>query len=206
MHSSDDLFQGLFGEAIDRRRFLKRTAGGVALLGLGALLPTGCSRYPKPAARLRFLNPREYAILSATAARLLGAEGAVGADADQIDVAANVDALLADWDTEVQGQLRTMLRVFEHGTYLFDLRRKRFTQLTAAKQDAYIAGWMNSTLGVRRVVFRALKLLVAAGFYQRPHAWTGIGYDGPWLGRVAASARLTPEAAVPLSLLTASRT
>lgn len=198
MHSSEDVLHSLFGERIDRRRFLQRTVSGIALLTVGSVLPAGCSRYPKPAVRLRFFDSREYAIINAVAERLLGVEGGIGAGADRIDVGANVDALVADWDAEAQGQLRTMLRVFEHGTYLFDLRRKRFTRLTADKQDEYLSGWMNSTLGVRRLVFRALKLLVAAGFYGDAHSWTRIGYDGPWLGRVAAAARLTPEPVTPL--------
>lgn len=205
MDSSDDLLQALLGEPIDRRRFLKRSASGMVLLSVGSLLPAGCSRYPKPVAPLRVFDPREYAILNALAERLLGVEGAIGAGTSQIDVGANVDGFVVNWDTEAQRQLRTMLRVFEHGTYLFDLRRKRFTRLTASKQDEYLAGWMNSTLGVRRVIFRALKLLVAAGFYREPRAWTPIGYDGPWIGRVDASARLSPEAATPLSSLPASR-
>ena len=206
MHSSDNLLQALFGEPIHRRRFLKGTISGVTLLTFGSLLPAGCSRYPKPAAKLRFLDPREYAILTAAAERLLGVEGAIGSAKDQIDVGANVDGLVADWDADAQRQLRTMLRVFEHGTYLFDLRRKRFTALTATKQDEYLAGWMNSTLGVRRVVFRALKLLVAAGFYQAPHAWTRIGYPGPWIGRIEASERAAPEPVAPLSSLPLGRT
>lgn len=206
MDESQDLLDALFGERLDRRRFLKRTAGGIALLGLGSLLPAGCTRYPKPPMRLQLLDPREYAIVNAVAERLLGAAGAIGSETDQIDVGANVDAVVAAWDDDAQGQLRTMLRVFEHGTYLFDLRRKRFTRLTAAEQDQYLAGWMNSTLGVRRVVFRALKLLVAAGFYSEPRSWTHIGYDGPWLGRVEAEARLSPEPVVPLSRLPMSRT
>lgn len=206
MHSSDDLLQALFGERIDRRRFLKRSGSGLVLLSLGSLLPVGCSRYPKPAAPLHFFDSREYAIMNAVAERLLGVEGTIGSEPDHIDVAANVDSLVVEWDAEAQGQLRTMLRVFEHGTYLFDLRRKRFTRLTAAKQDEYLAGWMNSTLGVRRIVFRALKLLVAAGFYREPRAWTPIGYDGPWIGRVAATARLSPETPTPLSSLPASGT
>ncbi|HVO25101.1 MAG TPA: gluconate 2-dehydrogenase subunit 3 family protein [Candidatus Margulisiibacteriota bacterium] len=206
MQGSDDVLDALFGERIDRRRFLKRSAGGIALLGFGSLLPAGCTRYPKPPTHLRFLDPREYAIINTLAERLLDAAGAIGAENGQIDVGVSVDAVVADWDTDAQGQLRTMLRVFEHGTYLFDLRRKRFTRLTAAEQDQYLAGWMNSTLGVRRVVFRALKLLVAAGFYREPRAWTPIGYDGPWLGRIDAAARLSAEPTVPLSSLPMGRT
>jgi hypothetical protein len=181
-----------------RRRFVKGCASGIALLGVGSLLPAGCRSYPKPQVPLRFFDPREYAIMNAVAERLLGAEGLVGPGAHQVDVAAQADAVVAAWDADAQGQLRTMLRVFEHGTYLFDLQRKRFTRLAPAEQDDYLAGWMNSTLGARRIVFRALKSLAAGGFYLDPRAWPRLGYDGPWLGRVEAAARVEPEVAVPL--------
>lgn len=189
---------------MERRRFLKGSVGGLALLGLGTVLPAGCRSYPKPAVSLRFLNPREYAIMNALADRLVDGRGSVGPGAERIDVAARVDALVADWDADAQGQLRIMLRVFEHGTYLFDLQRKRFTRLKAKQQDEYVAGWMNSTLGARRIAFRALKALAAAGFYQDPRTWAPLGYDGPWLGRIDASGRVQPEPATPASQLPAS--
>jgi hypothetical protein len=189
------------GEPMDRRRFLKGSLSGITLLGLAALLPAGCKRYPKPVVPLRFFNSREYATMNTAAQRLLGAPAAVGSGAEQIDVAAHVDSLVADWDAEAQGQLRMMLRVFEHGTYLFDLQRKRFTRLSPAHQDRYLAGWMNSTLGARRIVFRALKALAANGFYQDPRSWPPIGYDGPWLGRIAATPRVQPEPMAPLGVI-----
>jgi hypothetical protein len=205
MQTTDTALRALFGEPMDRRRFLKRSASGIALLSLGSLLPAGCRSYPKPAVSLRFFNAREYATMNAAADRLLGAAGNVGAGGERIDVAAHVDALVAQWDAEAQGQLRSMLRVFEHGTYLFDLQRKRFTRLSPGQQDQYLSGWMNSTLGARRIVFRAVKALAAGGFYQDPHAWPSIGYDGPWLGRRDAAARLQPEPASPLSAALAHR-
>jgi len=205
MHTADTALRALFGEPMDRRRFLKRSASGIALLGLGSLLPTGCRSYPKPAVPLRFFNAREYATMNAAAERLLGATGNIGAGGERIDVAVHVDALVAQWDAEAQGQLRSMLRVFEHGTYLFDLQRKRFTRLSPGQQDQYLSGWMNSTLGARRIVFRAVKALAAGGFYQDTHAWPSIGYDGPWLGRRDAAARLQPEPASPLSAALAHR-
>lgn len=204
MRGSADELQVLFGTPMDRRRFLKGSAGGVALLSLGSLLPSGCRSYPKPQVPLRFFNPTEYAIMNTVAERLLGAFGRIGASTGQVDVAAHVDALVVGWDAEAQSQLRTMLRVFEHGTYLFDLQRKRFTRLTAAQQDRYLDGWMNSTLGARRIVFRALKALAANGFYQDARVWRHLGYDGPWLGRVYAAGRVEPEAAIPLGRLPAS--
>ncbi|MFI5364308.1 MAG: gluconate 2-dehydrogenase subunit 3 family protein [Candidatus Binatia bacterium] len=201
MQSPERVLRELIGTPMDRRRFLKGSATGLALLGLGSVLPAGCSRYPKPQVPLKFFNPREYATVNAAAERILGVSGSIGAGADRIDVAAHVDPLIADWDAEAQGQLRTMLRVFEHGTYLFDLRRKRFTALAPEHQDRYLDGWMNSTLGARRIVFRALKALAATGFYQDPRAWVRLGYDGPWLGRLDAAGRVEPQPVTPLSAL-----
>ena len=190
---------------VGRRRFLQASASGVVLLGIGALLPNGCSRYPKPAVPLQFLNPREYAMLSVLAERLLGAAGVLGAGPDRIDVARNVDTLVAALDADLRAQLRSALRVFEHGTYLFDLRRKRFTGLASEQQQQYLAGWMNSTLGIRRTVFRVLKALVAAGFYQDPRTWPAVGYDGPWLGRITVDPRGAAEPLAPLDDVLAGR-
>ncbi|HVN84456.1 MAG TPA: gluconate 2-dehydrogenase subunit 3 family protein [Candidatus Binatia bacterium] len=193
--------QALIGVPIDRRRFLKGSAAGLVLLGAGSLLPSGCTAYPKPKTPLQFFSAKEYAVVNAAAERLLGATGQVGAGEEQIDIAGRLDAWLLTWDLDAQQQLRLMLRVFEHGTSLFDLQRKRFTRLSALDQDRYLDGWMRSTLGARRTVFRALKALASAGFYGAAPAWANIGYDGPWLGRVEATALLEHEAAVPLAKL-----
>jgi len=190
---------------VGRRRFLQASAAGVVLLGIGGMLPNGCSRYPKPVVPLRFLNPREYAMLSVLAERLLGVAGLLGSDPEQVDVGRNVDALVASLDADLRSQLRSALRVFEHGTYLFDLRRKRFTGLAPEQQQQYLAGWMNSTLGIRRTVFRVLKALVAAGFYQDPRTWPAVGYDGPWLGRIAVDPPVAAEPSVPLDDVLAGR-
>ena len=188
----------------DRRRFLTGGASSVALLAVGTLLPAGCRSYPTPEAELRVFDATEYAIMNAAAARLLGAPDRVGSDSGQIDVAANIDRLVAAWDVEAQRQLRTMLRLFEHGTYLFDLQRKRFTKLSADQQDLYLRGWMSSTLGVRRTVFRAIKALASLGFYPEPRVWRRLGYDGPWLGRVYVPGRSGAEpglSTVPLAAI-----
>jgi gluconate 2-dehydrogenase subunit 3-like protein len=201
MQAPNEILQVLLGECTDRRRFLKGSVSGIALLGLGAWLPIGCKSYPKPQVPLRFFNSREYAIMNTVAERLLNADGRIGPGTQQIDVAANVDAVVAGWDADAQRQLRTILRLFEHGTYLFDLRRKRFTHLSTAQQDRYLEGWMTSTLGARRIVFRTLKCLAAIGFYRDPRTWRRLGYDGPWLGRVYVAPRVQPEPAVSRSAL-----
>jgi len=195
------VLQELCGAPVNRRRFLKGSLSGLALLGVGSLIPAGCKTYPKPGVPLQFFDGREYAIMNAVAARLIGAPQRVGSGADHVDVAARVDGIVATWDAESRAQLRTMLRVFEHGTYLFDLQRKRFTRLAVTAQDEYLGGWMNSTLGARRIVFRALKALATTGFYSDPRAWRRLGYDGPWLGRVAATVRVDPEPLAPITAL-----
>ena len=194
-------FCTVLGSPLDRRRFLKGSAAGIALLGVGSLLPSGCARYPRPAATLRFFTAKEYAIVNQAAERLLDIPGGIGTSSEQIDVAARVDPWLAGWDPEVQQQLRIMLRVFEHGTSLFDLQRKRFTRLSGAEKDRYIDGWMRSTLGARRVAFRALKALSAAGYYSDPRSWQALAYEGPWLGRIQVPAYLEHEAPAALSTL-----
>lgn len=180
---------------ITRRSFLVRGAGGIALLALGTVLPAGCTRYPQPEPRLRFFTAKEYAIVNVLAARLLGV-AVSNAGGDGVDVAANLDRMVAGWDADVKRQLRLALRVVEHGTYLFDLERKRFTKLTEAQQNRYLEGWAASTLGARRVAFLGIKAMVSMGYYAT--AWDGLGYPGPWLGRIAVEPRLELEPAVPL--------
>jgi len=177
---------------VTRRVFLRTTFGGAVLLGVGAVLPSGCTRYPKPESKLVFFTAKEYAILNLLAARILGIAALATAEGG-VDVAANVDRLVVTWSADLKRQLRLVLRVVEHGTYLFDLQRKRFSKLTEEQQNRYLAGWASSTLGARRVAYLGMKALVATGYYAQD--WDGIGYGGPWLGRVEVQPRLEPEPA-----------
>lgn len=168
---------------LTRRRLLGTGFGGLFVLAFGAVLPTGCARYSATSRRLRFLTRKEFAVVTQAAVRILGIP-----DEEGEEIGTFVDDLLADLPPTSQGQARLMFRVVEHGTHLFDLKSRRFTRLAAADQDAYLRGWMESSLGARRLIFRALKTLAALGYYARPESWEGIGYDGPWLDRVEVGA------------------
>jgi hypothetical protein len=186
---------------LSRRSFLRQGIGGTALLAAGALLPSGCTRYPKPPPSLSFFTAKEYAVLNLLAARMLGLpELHEGDEEGGVDVAANLDRLVAGWDADLKRQLRLALRVVEHGTYLFELQRKRLTKLSLAEQNAYLAGWAASTLGARRVAYLGFKALVSLGYYGT--TWSGMGYPGPWLGRLDVEPRLEPEGMVGISALT----
>lgn len=179
---------------LTRRRLLQTGLGGALLLAVGAVLPTGCARYSPIEQPLRFLTRKEYAVVTQAAVRILGLP-----DDAREEIGGFIDGLLAALPPTSQGQARLMLRVVEHGTHLFDLKPRRFTRLSPAEQDVYLRGWMESTLGARRVIFRALKTLAALGYYAQPSSFASIGYDGPWLGRVEATSPLIPEAPVDLA-------
>lgn len=179
---------------LSRRQLLRTGFGGVLLLGFGTLLPTGCQQYSPIGRPLRFLSRKEFAVVTRAAVRILGLPDERGDE-----IGGFIDTLLADLPPTTQNQARLMLRVVEHGTHLFDLKAKRFTRLSAAEQDTYLRGWMESSLGARRIVFRALKTLAALGHYAQPSAWEPIGYDGPWLGRVDAASQFVHEEPVPLA-------
>ncbi|MGH7856588.1 MAG: hypothetical protein ACREQY_04600, partial [Candidatus Binatia bacterium] len=153
----------LLEREIGRRGLLRSSVSGMALLGLGALLPSSCRSYPEPPVHLRFFSRDEYAVVQAIARAILGLE-----DDGDVDVAAEVDSLIARMEPSVQRDIHWMLRIFEHGTHVFDLKGKRFTRLSREDQEKYLQGWMTSSMGARRIVFRALKLLSALGYYRLP--------------------------------------
>ena len=194
--SSDDraaMLEALRAD-LTRRRLLQTGLGGALLLAVGAILPSGCARYSPTERPLRFLTRKEYAVVTQAAVRILGLP-----DEARENIGGFIDGLLAELPSTTQQQARLMVRVVEHGTHLFDLKPRRFTRLTPAEQDAYLRGWMESTLGARRVIFRALKTLAALGYYAQTSSFEAVGYDGPWLGRVEASAPFTHEEPVALA-------
>lgn len=174
--SLPELLEALEQE-IGRRSLLQASLSGLALAVIGGLVPSGCRSYPEPPVDLRFFSRQEYAVFQAIGRAVLGLDG------EGVDVALEVDRLVAGMDRAVQRDIRWILRIFEHGTHFFDLQGKRFTRLERPDQEKYLAGWMQSSMGARRIVFRALKLMATLGYYRLPQTWRAIGYDGPWLGR-----------------------
>lgn len=191
--AADEAAAAFFERTVGRRGFLTGSASGLLLLAVGSLLPIGCRGYPEPPVALHFFNAEEYAIFQGVARAILGLEEA------DTDVAAEVDRLVSHMSTAIKRDIRWMLRIFEHGTHIFDLQGLRFSSLSRKDQEQYLRGWMESSMGARRMVFRALKLLAALGYYGRADTWAAIGYDGPWLGRRAEERRFSYEKPLPLS-------
>ncbi|MEW6510632.1 MAG: gluconate 2-dehydrogenase subunit 3 family protein [Bacteroidota bacterium] len=166
-----------------RRRFLRRTLVGSAVLSTASLLPshgstmTGGGGNPLD---LKFFSTDEYHILRAAAERIVGAHAEDGPTATEINVALRADRFLAAADPEIQEQFHLLLTVMNHPffTFLFDFRLSAFVNMPAEDQDTYLEDWMTSPLGFRRQAFVGLKRLCMSMYYTDPRSWPGIGYDG----------------------------
>jgi len=172
---------------IDRRSFLRTTAGGTAAIALASLLPAGCSSdYPQAdsdKASLLVLTPKQYAVARAAAEAIL-----VGVPVSAAVVARRIDEELFLVGDPVRSDMQTVLGLFEHLTLLGGKLRK-FTDLTPAERLAYLQGWSRSRLKLRRGAYFALK-----GFVQY-FAWSDDAtrpltrFQGPWPERLNIPAK-----------------
>jgi hypothetical protein len=182
-----------------RRGFLKKTLGGVLLLGAASAVPvalrkTKLREAPKD---LRFFTPAEYSIWAAVAerivasdptpttaeeARLTGfAERPKAPGPSQIDVAAKADAFLAPLPEADAKDLKQLLALFDNALFSFVTGgpARPFTQMTAAEQDVQLHAWQTSRLAIRRTGFQAMKRLCSAIYWGSPQTWASVGYPGP---------------------------
>jgi hypothetical protein len=164
-----------------RRRFLLALASGAAVLG-GVVLSGQVGRYPmddETRRKLRVLSPKHFVILAAAARRILASDGAPAPSSDDIGVPAYVDGWLAEAAPEVQRDFGRLLGVIQHGTPLWSGKRRRFTDLTPAEQDAHLSSLGDSKLATLREGIGALKSLCMLGYYRDPRTWAVCGYEGP---------------------------
>ncbi|MSP63723.1 MAG: hypothetical protein EXR72_25935 [Myxococcales bacterium] len=169
---------------IDRRRFLRRTLLGGALLTLGGTIArhaTGYTLDPAIAARLRVLSHKEYLILAAICRRMLAPDEGGAVSPDEIEAALVIDGYLAGLPDAISSDVRALLHLVEHTPLLFDLRFSRFTHLDGAAQDAVLDGWATSRIDLRRRGFQALKALAMLGYYDDPRTFAILDYTGPML-------------------------
>ncbi|HEX5660434.1 MAG TPA: gluconate 2-dehydrogenase subunit 3 family protein, partial [Polyangiales bacterium] len=99
-----------------------------------------------------------------------------------LKVPEKIDAMLhASPDPLVVGQFTGALGMLENALSgaLFLERFRPFTGLDAAAQDAVLTDMRDSSVGVRRTVFRALTTTVWAIYWAEPDTWLRAGYGGP---------------------------
>jgi hypothetical protein len=163
---------------LDRRGFLRSTAGGGAAIALASLLPAGCAAdYPqaeRDGVSLKALSDKEYAVARAAAEALL-----VGVPVEPATVAAAIDAELAAVGEPVRGDMKTVLGLVEHLTFLGGHVR-RFTALDPADRLANLRGWSRSRFALRRGAFRAMLGFTSYFAYIRPETRAITRFPGAW--------------------------
>jgi hypothetical protein len=166
----------------DRRGFLRATSGGTAAIVLGSMLPAGCAAdYPQAAAdgtALEALTAKEYAVMRAAAEALL-----VDVPVNPAAVAAEVDRELAAVGEPIRGDMKTVLGLLEHLTFLGGHLRP-FTSLGTAERLAYLRGWGTSRFGLRRGAFQAVKSFVYYYAYSQDSTRPLTHFPGPWPERL----------------------
>lgn len=172
---------------LHRRDFLRTSALAVGLGSIARLRPVAAAQPPVADGSLRVLDPDQADLLAAIAERMVFSGDPSMPAVRQTNAIAIVDQSLQYADENIRQQVDWLLWLFDWGPPLFDLRLGRFRSLGPAGQDAYIRGWAESRFELRRLGFRALKNLSMLGYYTQNQTWKGIGYDGPWIGKAAAS-------------------
>ena len=166
---------------IDRRGFLRSSAGGGLAIGLAALLP-GCGReaaaFGVSGVELRSLTPKEFAVARAAAEALLP-----GLPVEPAAIAERLDYELWAVGGAIEEDMRTVLQLLEHLTLLGG-RLRRFTDLDPAERLAYLETWRDSRFNLRRAAFNAIRSFVYVFAYSDPAMWPATGFPGPWPGRI----------------------
>lgn len=176
------------GASVGPGRLSRRTvvkAFGAALLaaagGVGLVRSRG---YVKPpGATLLALSASEYAIVSAIASRIAATDGVDMPSAEEVGVARWVDGYVAAMDGPLRRDLLRLLQYVEQLAPTAVGYASRFTRLSAADQDAVLAGMEASRIPLLRGAFGALKGCIYLGYYRDSRTWKGLGYEGPLLGR-----------------------
>lgn len=176
--------------ALDRRTFL-RLAGVAAAAGL---VPTGCGGGQAPAegTTLALLSRRQYATLTAAAARLVGPRGASLIRERAVDPAAAADALLAR-SPQVGALVAQALTVLEFGVWPLLPKLRPFTALDGDAQDAVLRDCMTSSMELKQALFGGVRGIVMGAFYGQAATQALTRYPGPFgLGAITIADAMQP--------------
>ncbi len=69
------------------------------------------------------------------------------------------------------------LYLLEYGTLVFQGKPTPFTGLSLERRKAYVEGWMNSRLSLRRDLIKGVKGVCLTAYYSHPEVMKHIGYD-----------------------------
>ena len=170
------------GTGIDRRHFLKLTAGGMAslaVLGTSAQL-AGCSSAVAPAPGHAFLTPADLALF---AALLPVVNGEAFPDAATVrdEALRRIDLACISLDPPARAEARKLLDLLHWSLF----RRLAcgfsadWTTATPAELTAFLQRWRDSRMSLLNAGHRALVKLAGIGWWSQPASWPAAAYPGP---------------------------
>ncbi len=159
---------------LTRRQLLIRAAvASSALTFAGALVKFASYLKTPPGPGRTVLTAREEEILTAVLLAMFpGAHGMPRADVDAI--VPKIDDHLAHSDPDARLLTRTVLHVIEEQAIVF--QGGRFTNLDPAKQAEVIREWELTSVYVKKLAFRSLKLLCGMMYAEQPEARAAMGW------------------------------
>jgi hypothetical protein len=173
------------GASDTRRGILKKGLFGGLLLaaGGGAWLAVKKGAEVAVPPGLKVLDARRYAVVLALVERFIP-ERAGFPSPKTLDTVRAVDAILTRVDDSTRRELDQLLMLFENalGNFLFGLRARPFTAMSAEEQQQVLDEWMTSRLSLRRTGYLALRTIVMGAYYSNPATWPALKYPGPPAG------------------------
>jgi gluconate 2-dehydrogenase subunit 3-like protein len=139
-----------------------------------------------PGQRLLTMSAWQFVVVQHAARRIAApdrTDDAAIPSADDLDVAAFVDAWVARMRPDLRRDFGRFLAYVEHLAPLRVGLGSRFTRLAADAQDRVLAATQASSSDLLRAGFEGLKSLVLMGYYRDARTWAIVGYDGPRVGR-----------------------
>lgn len=165
---------------LGRRRLLGIGVAGVGAIVVGSALWRVFSGPGDgtPGAAGGVLSRRQYAAIEALALAYFPPGNGIGLDARQADVAGYLDRYLGLLDPTGRRLIQALIAAFDQGTLLAG-RLRPVRALDVAATQAYLRGWEESTLAVRRSLALALRSLLAQAYFAHPEVQKAVTNQPP---------------------------
>ena len=180
MLDSDDAqarLQALNAE-IGRRDFLRGSVFGGILLSSGFLF-SGCGSYPEGRLALQVFTSKEFHILEKVMETFLPQLDDSVLSVSDARAVAFFDSLLVRAPQELVKNLKSLLWIFEHGTFLMAGKFSRFTKLSLQDRYEVLESFMKSDSALKKTIYIALMKITMGMYYVNDKTWQSIRYDGP---------------------------
>lgn len=119
--------------------------------------------YPPKTVASGPLSAKEQAIVAATADAFFPHGGAVPQSATEAGAVAYFSTLVSELPSGTRMLIRLLLRLVEHGPWVFRLAR-RFTRQTPEERVVSLRGWERSSIYFLRISFQSLRTLIGLAY------------------------------------------